>query len=334
MPLIVVSHVLKERMAFCGKCLLSLFVMCFERLAFYGKCLSTSWMRLSFCGKCIWLSFAMCFMNVLHFAGNTIYRPESMIEALLAFCGKCLLSSCVHDWGASGILREMPFIVLCPWLRSLCYFTGNAFYRPECMIEERLAFCGRRLLSSWVHDWGASGILREMPFIVLSPWLRSVWHFAGNAFYRPESRIEERLAFCGKCVSYLCAKFLKSFWHFKGKSFDRPEFMFEERLAFCGKCFLSPCVMCFNSVWHFSGNGFLSSCVMFFKSFWHFTGMHLMISSPCLRSVRHFAGNALQHRVSCVSRASGILQQMPFIDVRPYLRKVRHFAGNAFYRPV
>ena len=150
MPFIVVFHLFQERMAFWEKCLL--------------------------------LSFLMCF------------------KERLAFCGKCLLSSWVHDWGASGILREMTFIVLNLWLRrmwemplivvcnvnqnrlafwmkcllspflmcfnSVYHFTGNAFERPDSMFEERLAFCRKSLWSSWVYVWGASGFLREMPFIL------------------------------------------------------------------------------------------------------------------------------------------------------------------------
>ena len=66
---------------------------------------------------------------------------------------------------------------------------------------------------------------------------KSVWYFRINSFDGPEFMFEERLAFCGKCVSSSCATSFNSFWPFSGNAFDRPEFMFAERLAFCGKCF-------------------------------------------------------------------------------------------------
>ena len=69
--------------------------------------------------------------------------------------------------------------------KNVGHFAGNALYRPECMLEERLSF------------------LREMPFIIVLHVLKelvvisgnsfyssfvmcfkSVWHFTGNAYYR------------------------------------------------------------------------------------------------------------------------------------------------------
>ena len=98
MRIIVVCNVFQERLAFYGKCLLSLFVMCF---------------------KSVW-----------HFMGSAYY---------------CRLH-CVSR--AYGILREMPIIVVCN------------------MFQERLAFYGNGLLSSFVMCF------------------KSVWHNTGNAYYR------------------------------------------------------------------------------------------------------------------------------------------------------
>ena len=87
-----------------------------ERLAFYGKCLLSS--------------FVLCFKSVWHFAGNAYYRRLYCVSR------------------ASGILREMPIIVVC-----------NVF-------QEREASYGKCLLSSFVMCF------------------KSVWHFTGNAHYR------------------------------------------------------------------------------------------------------------------------------------------------------
>ena len=140
----------------------------------------------------------------------------------LAFCGKYHLSSWVHDWGACVILREMPCIVLSAWLRSVWHFAGNAFYRPKSMIEELLAFYEKCLLLSWVHDWGASGILREMPFIVLSPGLRSVWHFAGNAFHICVPSFWRAFGILRENPLIVRSSCLRSVWHFAGNAFYHP----------------------------------------------------------------------------------------------------------------
>ena len=58
MPLIVVCNVIQDRLAFCVKCQLS--------------------------------PFQMCFNSVYHFTGNAFERPESMFEERLAFCRKSL----------------------------------------------------------------------------------------------------------------------------------------------------------------------------------------------------------------------------------------------------
>ena len=55
---------------------------------------------------------------------------------------------------------------------------------------------------------------------------------------------QESLAFCGKCVLSSFQMCFKSVWHFTGNVFDRPEFTFEEHLAFCGKCLLSSFLVC------------------------------------------------------------------------------------------
>ena len=94
---------------------------------------------------------------------------------------ECHLSSCVHVSGASGILREY-------------------------------------LLSSCVHVTEASGILCGIHFLVVCPCFRSVWHLAGNAFYRRVSTFQERLGhFTGMTFIVVCPC-LRSVWHFKGIS--------------------------------------------------------------------------------------------------------------------
>ena len=213
-----------------------------------------------------------------------------MFQEHLAFYGKCLWSSWVQVWGRSGILREMHFTFVCNVFQERLAFALNAFYCRVSSVSR------------------AYGILREMPFIVLNLWLRRMWemplivvcnviqdrlafcvkcqlspflmcfnsvyHFTGNAFERPESMFEERLAFCrkslwsswvyvwgasgflDKCLLSSFVICLKSVWHLSRTAFDHLQFMFKERLAFCGKCLLSSCVMCLKTVGHFEWNAF------------------------------------------------------------------------------
>ena len=80
MPIIVVCNVFQERKAFYGKCLLSLFVICFKiRMAFNGKSLLSSFVKVfqerpAFNGKCLLSSFVKCFKSVWHLTGNAYYR--------------------------------------------------------------------------------------------------------------------------------------------------------------------------------------------------------------------------------------------------------------------
>ena len=108
----------------------------------------------------------------------------------------------------------------------------------------------------------ASGIFREMPLIFLSSCLRGVWHFAWNAFYPRVWMFQERPAFCGKCLWSSCA-------------------ISQERLAFYGKCLSSSCV----HPWGVSG--ILSKC--------------------------RLSGNTFYRRAPSVARASGISWELPLI---------------------
>ena len=125
--------------------------------------------RMAFWGICQLLSFVMCFKNVWYF-------PQ-----------KELWSSWVPAWGASGILREMPFIVVTHVFKERKAFCWEMPFIVVCNVfQERLAFYGKCLWSSWVHVWGASNILWEMTFI-----------FVCNVF-------QESLAFYGKCLWSSC----------------------------------------------------------------------------------------------------------------------------------
>ena len=72
----------------------------------------------------------------------------NVFQEVMAFYGKCLLSSFVMCFKSVWHFTEMPIIVVC-----------NVF-------QERLAFYGKCLLSSFVMCF------------------KSVWHFTGNALYR------------------------------------------------------------------------------------------------------------------------------------------------------
>ena len=82
----------------------------------------------------------------------------------------------------------------------------------------------------------------------------------------------------------------KSVWHFTGNALDPPESMIEERLPFCGKCLLSSCLTCFKSAWHFAGYAFLSSFIMCFKSVWHFMGSAFDLPESMFEERRAFCG--------------------------------------------
>ena len=140
-----------------------------------------------------------------------------------------------------------------------------------------------------------SGLFREMPLIVLSWCLRSVWHFAGNAFDLRVWMFQERLAFYCKCLWWSCA-------------------IFQERLAFYGKCLSSSCVhpwgvsgilskcrlssfVHFEERLAFSWKNVLSSCAMCFKSVWHFMRIAFDRRVHMFQERKHFTGNGYYIRV-------------------------------------
>ena len=216
---------------------------------------------LSACQSCVW-----------HFAGNAFYHRVwcasraydillemplivvcNVFQERLAFYGKCLGSSWVHDWGASATLRQMPLIVVSDVFQERVAFCGICFFIVVYNVfQERLAFYGKCLWSSWVHVWGASGILREMTFIVIC------------------NVSQDRLAFCRKCLLSSFLVYLKGILHFTANAIDRPEFMFEERLAFCGKCLLLVVCNLFqerlafycNCLWSWWVHVWRSSCIL------------------------------------------------------------------------
>ena len=102
--------------------------------------------------------------------------------------------------------------------KSIWHSTGNAFNGCVCMFQERLAFCEKCLLSS---------------FLI---FFKSVSVFMENAIDRPEFMFQELLAFCGKCLLSSFVMCVKSVWHFAGKM---PIIVvcnvFQGRLAFYGK---------------------------------------------------------------------------------------------------
>ena len=232
----------------------------------------------------------------------------------LTFYGKCLLLSCVYNWGAAGILREFilsscvrvwwaccilreipliavclcfrcnlqftgsAFIVVFPYFEIFCHFMGYAFHRRVSMFQERLACYGKHHLSWCFHVLVASSILREMPFVAIYPRLRSAWYFTGNAFYRLVSMSQEHLAFTGN-------------------AFIRRVFLFHPGLVFYWKCLLSSLVhvlgasgillkmpsivmfQCLSIVWHFMGNAFYPRFSIFWDRLAHYGKCPL---SPCV----------------------------------------------------
>ena len=96
------------------------------------------------------------------------------------------LSSSVHVWGASDNLWEMHHLVTSPYLKTVWHSKRNHFYPfvSTVMCQQRLVFYKKCLLSTCVHVSEACGVLREMPFILVCPCVRSVSHFMGNAIYR------------------------------------------------------------------------------------------------------------------------------------------------------
>ena len=136
--------------------------------------------------------------------------------------------------GASRILQEMPFIVVSNVFQERLVFSRNALDRPECMLEVRLAFCGKCLLSPCLMCFKSVLLFAGNTFlIVLSSCLRSIWQFAGNAFYH-------RL----QCLPRASGILLEM-------PFIVVRNLFQECLAFCEKCLVSSFLRCFISVCHF-----------------------------------------------------------------------------------
>ena len=78
----------------------------------------------------------------------------------------------------------MSLIVVYNLFKSVWHFTAIAFDRPELMFEERLPFCGKYLLLSFLVRFKSVWHLTEMPLIVLSPCLKIVLHFTAPALDR------------------------------------------------------------------------------------------------------------------------------------------------------
>ena len=112
-----------------------------ERLGFYGNVFDCPDFvfeeGLPFCGKCLLTSFLMCFKRVGHFTGMPLIVVSLCLKSFWHFTAYALdrRVQCVSR--ASCILLEMPLMVVCVCFRSISHFAGNAFDQPECMLKVR-----------------------------------------------------------------------------------------------------------------------------------------------------------------------------------------------------